>query len=486
MNTINRLFVTAILSMGVAQGTLSAQTLKIWSDPQGDAVVRRTDPGATAPIDPGSTLIAVVVSGWAPSSPANDPFVGAFAQTSNANIFKIDIVFAGLINPPGQVGLGNPGFNPFEFGPNPVYGFLDLDVDGRKDTGGELSFPAENRYLANIARFGRLPYGSIGERAAQSADDIDGDFFTQPFSERTGADFAVTFCGCWNVTIVNEGGNGDQIFDPGETWIVRGRFLERSQGYTGASSGFGGSVFGHWDPFTNVQFRHDIPSNTTTITIVAPLDMVGAALLKGDPVQPIDFNFFNHTAIVEALNDIIDGANGQLFGPVFVLTEKWRGRDPFDSLDVYDWEATALFGTTYTNPSDYSYAWTDTGFGEVPGDTNADGTANNIDAAALRAHVYLLDGGPKDGDGTQNGSVQIINPGINFSLFDLNGDHLVQGEDLWVYGHRADLDPNGQLDIFDFIAFQTAFIIQTPQGDFNLDQRYDVFDLLAFQDAFSR
>jgi hypothetical protein len=489
MTTLTRLFVLVIMLTGIAANCASAQTARVWSDPQGDAVIRRTDPGASAAIDPASTLpdvIAVVISGWSPTDPFNDPFVGSAIATRDAHIFKIDIVFAGLVNPPGQLGLNNPAFDPYKFGQSPVYGFLDLDVDQNKDTGGELSFPAENRYLANVGRFGRVPYGSIGERAAESADDIDGNFFTMPFYERTGADFVVTLCGCWNVSIVVEGGNNNQLFDAGETWVVDGRFLERSQGYAGASSGFGGSVPGHWDPQTEIQFSHDIASDTTTITVVAPLDMLGDSLLKGEPEEPIDFSFSNHTSIVEALNDIIVGASGQLFGPVFELTRKWKGRNATGSLDVFDWEASMLFGTTYTQPSDYSYAWTDTGFDEIPGDVNADGFANALDGGALRAHVYAEDGGPDDGDGVQNGRVVVINRGINFSLFDLDGDYVVEGEDLWLYGNRADLDNNGRLDVFDFLAFQNAFSLQLPVGDFNLDQRFDIFDFLAFQDAFSR
>ena len=489
MTAANRLISTAIVAIGVAACSTPAQTFKVWIDAQQDAVIRRTDPGAVNPINPRSTLpdiITLVVSGWSPFDPVTNRFLGSFTTTRDAHIFRIDIVFSGLVNPPGQLEPGNPAFNPYEFGESPVYGFLDLDIDSDKDTGGELTFPAENRYLANVARFGSIPHDSFGQRAAQSADDIDPDFFTPPFFERTGTDFVVTLCGCWDVEIVSEGGNGNRIFDEGETWLVRGRFFERSQGYVGASAGFGGSAQGHWDQLTTIQFSHDLATDTTVITLVEPLDMTGAALLKGEPLQPIDFNFANHSSIVEALNDIIEGAGGALFGPVFELTRKWRGRDPERFLDVDDWEAIALFGTTYAIPSDHPYVWTDIGFDETPGDVNGDNFADDLDISEIREYVYENDGTVVDADGVKNGRFTLINRGINFSLFDLDGNYIVEGEDLWLYGHRADLDKNGRLDIFDFVAFQNEFILRSPVGDFNLDEQYDVFDFLSFQDAFSR
>lgn len=489
MTTPSRLLTTAIVTICIAACSASAQNSTVWQDAEDDAVIRRTDPGANNPINPKSNLpdiISVIVSGWSPTDPVNNRFVGSFTSTRDAPIFRIDIVLKGLVNPPGQIGKGNPEFDPYLFGESPIYGFLDLDIDRNKDTGGELSFPAENRYLANVARFGSIPHDSFGERAAQSAGDIDSDFFTPPFYERTGADFVFTLCGCWDIGIVSEIGNGDEIFDEGETWVVDGRFLERSLGYVGASAGFGGSASGHWDQVTIVKFTHDLVTDTTTITLVEPLNMAGAALLKGESEQPIDFDFANHTSIVEALNDIIEGAGGSLFGPVFELTRRWRGRRPEDSLDVSDWEVTALFGTTYAIQSDNPYVWTDIGFDEVRGDVTGDGFADEFDITDLRNFVYENDGGPDDADGVQNGRFTLLNIGINFSLFDLDGSFVVDGEDLWLYGNRADLDKNGRLDLFDFLAFQNEFVLRSPAGDFNLDQRYDLFDFLAFQDAFSR
>ena len=48
----------------------------------------------------------------------------------------------------------------------------------------------------------------------------------------------------------------------------------------------------------------------------------------------------------------------------------------------------------------------------------------------------------------------------------------------------ADFYHDGQLSIFDFLAFQTAFTAGDPTADFNMDGNLDVLDFVAFQGAF--
>ena len=48
----------------------------------------------------------------------------------------------------------------------------------------------------------------------------------------------------------------------------------------------------------------------------------------------------------------------------------------------------------------------------------------------------------------------------------------------------ADLDGDGELTIFDFLAFQTAFDAMDPVADFDGDGSFTIFDFLAFQTAF--
>ncbi|MEQ8844794.1 MAG: GC-type dockerin domain-anchored protein [Phycisphaerales bacterium] len=49
---------------------------------------------------------------------------------------------------------------------------------------------------------------------------------------------------------------------------------------------------------------------------------------------------------------------------------------------------------------------------------------------------------------------------------------------------RADFDGDGELTLFDFLAFQNAFDTGLRSADFNEDGRINLFDFLAFQNAF--
>ena len=48
----------------------------------------------------------------------------------------------------------------------------------------------------------------------------------------------------------------------------------------------------------------------------------------------------------------------------------------------------------------------------------------------------------------------------------------------------ADLDGDGELTIFDFLAFQNFFQDADPRADFDGDGEFTIFDFLAFQNAF--
>ncbi|UYV11535.1 MAG: right-handed parallel beta-helix repeat-containing protein [Phycisphaera sp.] len=51
-------------------------------------------------------------------------------------------------------------------------------------------------------------------------------------------------------------------------------------------------------------------------------------------------------------------------------------------------------------------------------------------------------------------------------------------------GCPADLDGDGSLTIFDFLAFQNLFDLMDPAADFDGDGEFTIFDFLAFQNAF--
>jgi len=270
------------MAMGSATSQVwaGASAPNVYHDAIGDVSVRRTDPGNDGPIDQSSVLpdiISISLSGWAPFQPASDPYTGVTVSGVTADIFRLDLVLNGLMNPPGTLALGAEPWDPYRFGESPVYGFIEFDIDRDRDTGGELGGSATQRYLANVGRFASIPEGSISNRMATSASDIDLNFSTSPQYERSGQDFSLNLCGCFNVTLVDNGGDTNTTFDPGDTWIVSGRFFQRAGGYEQASAVFGGTFFGLYDPVVQLRFSHDITTNTTTVSLVYALTMTGSA-----------------------------------------------------------------------------------------------------------------------------------------------------------------------------------------------------------------
>jgi hypothetical protein len=445
----------------------------VWLDPADDAVVRRTDPGNNDPITTGNIpdLLLVSLVPWEPYDPVTDPYTGQQVDPANSHMFKLDIVFKGLMNPPGPVDPAGFNHNPLEFGPNPIYGHINIDVDG-DDTGGVLDNAAYFvRYLANSARFGSLPGNPINARAAITGDDVDYDYDTPPQTERNGVDFTISMCGCSTLQIVEEGGDGDGIFDEGETWIISGRTFMREFGYKEACDSYFGSDDGLYDPFTETRFSHSTVTDMTTLTLVFPLDMTGAAMLTGEPEQPIDLDVSNHVSIVEALDDVIYGAGKVgLPYPVRDIIDGWRNRDPFDYLDVTQWNVTFLVGTAYTSPDVMAvFAWTDIGFDNAYGDVDGDGTVDSVDETIVVNTIYADDGGPDDEDGEVNGSVDLINFGPYFSLYDVNGDGYIDIGDEAVYGPLADMDGDGTVESQDFVMFLNAFVAGDLAADINRD-----------------
>jgi hypothetical protein len=429
-----RAWATALAALA-GTGLCAAQNSAVHPDPAGDAALRRTDAGndGMVPVGHLPDVRRVTLSGWCPASSA-DHFSGASVSGHAAHTFRLDIDFCGLVNPSGPVGLGGEGFDPLSYGPCPVVGFFELDIDDEQNTGGELIGEATQHVLANVARFGGIPYDIDLDRVAASADDYDFDFSSDPQFERSGNDFTLVFCGCERPEIVSrEGGDLDDVFEEGETWIIRGRFFERARGYAPASSIFGGSDFGFYDPVVNLRFSHSIIDDVTTVSLVFALDMAGAATLTGQPEQPIDSIIElggNHASIEEAVSDLIQ-ASGQNWGdPVRAYLRGWRDQDSDDNLDPTDWAVRFIVGTPYIMECESLYAWTDVGIDVTPGDFNGSGSASSYDKSIFEDALTELDGGPRDGDGLVNGRVEIIDFGYNFSLFDVNNDGVIDCLDI--------------------------------------------------------
>ena len=160
-------------------------------DPGGDASFRRTDPGNDGPLPldlKPPDLVSACAAAW-PSAPLD--------------VVQFTLVFQGVQNPPGSLGLGNMAFDPYAYGPAPVFGFLDIDVDGDADTGGELGAGAALRYLSNVGRFGEVPSGVLGSRAAFEGTECDNNFLSDPQVERSGADFSIVLCGCFDIDVLD-------------------------------------------------------------------------------------------------------------------------------------------------------------------------------------------------------------------------------------------------------------------------------------------
>ena len=436
-----------------------------WLDFPGDHTIRETDSVGPQHFNVNALpdLLSLRISAWEATDPANDPYTGEEVDPAIAHLFKVDLVVNGLLNPPGPIGLGVSPFDPYRFGDRPIYGFIEFDLDGNIDSGGELESTAMFRFLGNAARFGGLPTGEIGARTAKSASDYDGVFQTAPQFERTGAEMAFVFCGCFAPTLIEEIGDDDGIMEFGETHIVRGRFLERMQALRSYSGVFGGSDFGLYDPEIEVKFSHDPDFNRTTITFVYALDAVGAAALRGETAAPLDSFVANQSSVHEMLRDIAltaSGCCGPVFNDpaVFPLVFDWISpnfpnvplmeQELLQYLNPTQWTATAIIGTTYDSPQTGLYVWTDLGFNWQFADLNSDGASNTLDESLLEVTIVDLDGTMEDADGAQNGVVLIANHGENFNLFDLTNDGQIDDDDVSIYGmaQLADLTGDGFVD----------------------------------------
>lgn len=471
-----------LLGAMLAARSHAQPTETVWSDTDKDARLVNTVSGSP-PIafsGPLPDLECVSVGGWNPIAPVTNPYDGDSIR-GPAHMFRVVLVFTGLVCPPGRV---TGGFNPQQFGSRPIYGYVDFDVDNDIDTGGEQRSAAGGRLLAVAPRFGvRLP-GALAQRTAVAASSLDNDWQTAPQFERSGIDFSLVFCGCSTVSIISQNGNNDSIFDPGETWVVRGRFFQRSGGYTPSCNTLGGSVPGAYDPQTNLQWKHNATTNRTTITLVFPLTQQGAASLAGAPVQPIDNSIDtggNHSSLQEALSGMIASAAAPgLSGLERELIYRWQGRSPTAYLDPVLWRTTAMFGVAYATSQSSRFAWTDIGFNLIEGDVNGDGFVTRADRTDIVARIRALDGTILDADSTVNNAVSITNFGTNFDLYDVTGNGIIDaGDAAFVVGPcPADWNRDHSLTPPDIFSYLNSYF--AGDGDIDDDFATTPSDIFLF------
>lgn len=465
-----------MITILVAASSAHAQPTTM-SDPDNDTVIRRTDMNGDGPIDPQTQrlpdIIEMRLGRFTPTVPDADRFDGAW--DSMGGFARIDIVLSGLINPPGPLGWDDlfPVHDPFLYGPNPIFGYIEFDLDGDENTGGELKSP-DFRYLGNVARFGGLPSEArFLNRAAQDESANDDDITTAPFIDRSGEEFHFAFIGeeISGVQVKQESPGGNPaIFEAGETWEIEGELFHRAHGF----EDFSILCFarnGKYEPDVYLLFAHDLTSDTTTISLVYPLQNAGSAALISptEPVQPnngcaqAEEPIIEQFSIEEALDDLQFSATyADPFDrtlPDFQLIAGWEFNSIAGSLDPAGWRVAALVGTAYgvAQPDGSRFAWTDVYPNPRIGDFNADSLLDNADVVLLNGFIASADGDPSyDDDGNStNGSLDWQGFAEDFSMYDTNYDGFVDATDAVVIG---DMDLDQTTDVSDIDDFIQALI----------------------------
>jgi len=477
----------------------------IFADPRGDVAIRRTDTSCSGQMNPLNQRLPDIVEArigkFDPANPQGDLFNGSW--TNSGGFVRFDLVLVGLINPPGKLAFADEYavWSPFLYGPNPICGWVEFDVDNDINTGAELSNP-EYRFLGNAARFGGLPaVSSLLNRFALDDSAFDHNFSTPPQVERSGEEFHLVFRGedIESITVITEKPNGDPaIFESGEVWVLHGRMWHRAHGFepfTFQCPGFDGRYM----PVVDVRFAHDPIADLTTISLVYPLTNVAAAATidPSCPVEPDDGCPNNQNSIEEALDDLnfsatyADPADRIL--PDFEPIAEWEFAVVTQHLNPLNWRMDAVVGTAYASiqPDGARFIWTDTIPSPRVGDFDGNGVVDANDVALLLSFISQHDGDPAfDDDGVAgNGRILIHNFARNFSVFDTNGDGIVQASDAVVLGDmNIDLVVSAA-DVGHFVqallspaAYSATHAGADPllRGDLNADGRIDGLDIAPF------
>ncbi len=472
----------------IPDGPISIQDCQLMTDPVGDAAFRHpytssADGGPVVLPLPGTLpdLVSLSICGWDVTD-ATDRYTGQQVTGHGADFFRLDLVLNGLFNPPDAPDLTFTTTN--TFGSRPVYGYVELNMDRDIGTGGQVSSEAKSHYLANVARFACRPRGALAPRAAIFGTDVDADCTTGPMIERSGAEFMLNLCGCDPITIfpAEATANGDMVFDAGETWDVAGRFFKIATGYEMIGPFFGGSASGFYDPIVPLRFSHCIATDRTTITLVYPITASGAEFLSPNDFVGLNFDASDDSFVQEALDGIIFGVDSNAPFQTCGFFEGWRGVTvDAETLNPTRWLATAIVGMGGPGDAICPFRWTDVGFAHVVGDFDADGLRTYADRAMIVRLILDEDGGPLDTDGIVNGRIEL--GADNFSIFDTNGNGVINDGDqrILLSACDADLDGNRIADVIDLLIFLADWFVS--DADFDASGSTDVLDLLAYIDT---
>lgn len=453
-------------------------------DPRGDAERRNTVPEPVDYVPPRNAvidLLDITLGTWMPHAPRTDLFDGQFRP--DGLFVRIDLRLDGLVNPPGS--LDPFSFSPFAYGPRPVYGFVEIDVDRNVATGGEVHFP-QYRFLMNAARFGGLPTRqAFRDRVAAESAAVDNLFHTPPFVERHGEEFHLSLLGGQEWTITERSGNGDRRFESGESWLLRGSFFHRAHGFEPFSLATGGRVAGEYAPDCDLLFRHDVVEDVTIVSIVFPLTNAGAALVQNRPTEASNGNPRDQASILEALDDLTLSAQFLALFPSGLAAEAlirgWAGIRPADHLNPALWSITALVGTAppALDRNRVPFVWTDIYPNVVTGDVDGNGARTDADFDLIDEKIRARD----PADGSIDGAAVVPGFPIGFSVFDVDYDGRLTGSD--VMQAEGDTDGDGDVDLADMALLQRCYGSSgafPPCLGLNLmvDERVDERDLPAF------
>lgn len=470
----------------------SAGPLAIVTDPGEDHAAHPTDLGATGAFEPSAhalpDLLGYRLGYWKPDDITSTPYLGEW--NPNTAFLRLDLTFNGLVNPPGPLGCcGNPAWDPYRYGPRPLSGYVEFDVDPvqyapdfgtgecpvvdplKANTGGELDVP-QLRYVGNVARFGGLPpLTTLCNEIALDAWAFDHDPTTPPYVERSGEDFHLAIEGgeVQRSGIIRSDPR-DWEFNEGETWIVPGHFFQRAHGYTQYSSACcrNGAPIGRYDPLVELQFKHDTEQDRTTVSLVYPLTNAGSALWRQEPeVQDPDVLFTNQNSVHEALEELhasaVQWSSTAAGEPEFLLLAGWEFQNLDDYLDPTTWDVTVIVGTCYEEQQETAlYVWSDIYPNVIRGDLDGNGCVDATDLALFHDFVSTYDGMPGyDGDYAVNGQIEIIGYALNFSLYDVDydGDINARDEQIIADGFNdapGDFDHDGDVDLRDFGRLQAC------------------------------
>lgn len=429
----------AALIIGLATAPSVGAQPALINDPA-DAVIRRTDYGACGAINPATQRLPDLVQlrhgRFAPANPATDLCTGAWSNSGG--FMRIDLVLAGLVNPPGLLGYDDesPQYDPFKYGPNPVFGWVEFDADGWEETGGDRYTP-ELRYTGNAGRWGGAPSDPrFAGRIALDYDAFDSDASSPPFVDRSGEEFHIALLGeeITGVTVVTEAACGNpQVFEAGETWSVQGHLWHRAHSFEPYILTCWWRK-GQYKPLVQLRFAHNTAADRTTISLVYPLtNPACASWWGGAPAEANDGCDGNQHSIDEALSDLQFSAMyadpWDQAQPEFQVLAGWEFNTPAACIDPATWRNATLLGTAYgtAQSGGARFIWTDVWPNPRCGDFNGDGQLTSADVSMVGAYVTDHDG-ELEYDDDENGcnqSIEIHAFSARFCAFDTDYDGFV-------------------------------------------------------------